>query len=145
MAEQSYPWDILPELLRMGMVVLEVIQGAGAETVMIVEMPEGMMAKRQSKLSVMLNEKLKSVGPGAVARLTLGGGMNIDMVFWDGMFRLQVSRDGKSPSDTEWKTTLKNLAYALEGEPDERFEVKGRCYLRSAWPVAELKLKEVAE
>jgi hypothetical protein len=73
--------------------------------------------------------------PGQTKRVTLTGGLGIDVICGlDGMWRLQIWREGTSSSDKEWETVLK----AWPGEPPSpgavrRFVHKGRQYMQGEW------------
>jgi hypothetical protein len=106
---------------------------------LIAEIPESLMAEmnKKSKLTTILESMLQTANanPGQVQRKVLGSGLGIDLIIaLDGMLRLQLWRDkDKSPSDTEWHTTLKYFPITLTDRDPERFTAKGRGYLRAAW------------
>lgn len=128
-------WNDWPRVrARYGLRVVEVIQGEGAETTLVVvSMYAGLLAESREpviepkptflgKRLAELYEKTRRF-PGEPQRIHLKGGLRIDAIIGkDGMFRLQISREKVYPSDTEWKTILANLPLQVEekGEP-ERF------------------------
>jgi len=76
-----------------------------------------------------------SARPGNVERMTLSGGLRIDvMIGVDGQTRLMLARRGVLPSGEEWSTVLAYWPYdvSLNVEP-EKFEFKQWRCLRAAW------------
>ncbi len=72
--------------------------------------------------------------PGIPQRLPLKSGLRIDaMIDGLGNFRMQISRQKLYPSDTEWRTVLKNLPFEVKDANFGRFEHNGRCYLQGKW------------
>jgi len=143
-------WDAWPGLReRLGLRVREVIMGENAETTIVVDVPEEVktatpevqqpvpeIQPKDSKLSHRLAELFAwcQQHPGKPKRIELPGGMRVDAILGlDAVMRMQISREGMWPSDTEWETTIRHLPFEVEtGEP-ERFEYKGAFYLRTEW------------
>lgn len=132
-------WPALRD--RLGLDLLGVRQGAGAETHLIVRRQEANVEMeiipKDSKLSHLLARLFAQAqaNPGKPQRTELPSGMRVDVIYGlDGCIRMQISREKVWPSDTEWNTTVKHLPFeGLEiGEP-ERFEYKRAFYLRASW------------
>lgn len=140
------PWDNLADLRSRGLQVLAVNILQDAQTELVVNMPEELMQElkpKTSKLAGLLSSMLQKAQPGVAQKTVLPGGMGIDLIMGsDGMFRLQIWRRGQPPSLVEWRTTLANLPYELSGDPQEQFAAIGNHYLRSAWPINDLQLKQ---
>lgn len=141
-----YKWSDLARFKAQGMRVLQVIQGEGAETTLVMDWgnkdsPMNRKRATQTKPNY-LRRRLAEIyqkareNPGEAQRIKLGRGLRIDAIIDnEGAFRLQISRKSLYPSDTEWNTVLKNLPFeAMNANQPERFEHKGFCYIRAGWP-----------
>ena len=74
--------------------------------------------------------------PGDVKRAKLSGGMGLDVICGiDGMWRLQIWREGAQPSLKEWETVLKSWPEPLPEVPYKRFTHNNRQYLRGEWKI----------
>jgi hypothetical protein len=137
-----YQWSDLARLKRTGLRVVQVIQGEGAETTLVVErenegLPMNAKPTRPNYLRNRLAEMYQAAKeqPGQAQRIKLGRGLRVDAIIdSEGAFRLQISRKSLYPSDTEWETVLKNLPFeAKDASQPEHFEHKGFCYIRAGW------------
>ena len=138
--------DNLADLRARGLQVLAVNHLPDSRVELVVSIPEELMRdqikKTTSKLAGLLASMLQKAQRGVPQKTVLPGGMGIDLIMGsDGMFRLQIWRKGQPPSLVEWRTTLANLPYELSGDPQEQFTARGNHYLRSAWPIKNLKFK----
>lgn len=122
--------------------LLEVRQGVGAETILVVrrmdiDMEDNDFRPKPSKLSYRLMELMRLAREqiGEPQRMQLPSGLRVDAIYGkDGTVRLQISREGIYPSHIEWTTTINNLPFEnLQIGAPERFEHKGACYLRTGW------------
>jgi len=141
-------WNDLGKYLKRGLKVINVTPGPGAETNMLAVLPEELVAdleknqqsKRKSKPSLrdILVELAgwASFKPGDVRRAVLSGGLGIDVIEGiDGMWRLQIWREGIEPSLKEWETVLKSWPTQLPEVPYKRFTHNQRKYIRGEWKV----------
>jgi len=145
-------WNELADLKARGMTILAVHQLEGAETWIEAEISEELMdemtkqaeqgKRKHIKLNVILGQMWTAAmaAPGQVQRVTLPGGMGVNMIVGlDGKTRLQIWREGKYPSEIEWKTTLRHMPYLVEAEIKKRSMHQGKYYFQSEWetPVGE--------
>ncbi len=141
-------WNDLGKFLKKGMQVITVMPGPGAETTMLAVVPDELVADlakhSKSKRKVSLREILvdlagwASFKPGDVRRAVLSGGLGIDVICGiDGMWRLQIWREGTQPSLKEWETVLKSWPEPLPEVAYKRFTHNNRQYLRGEWKVSD--------
>lgn len=139
-------WNELGKYLKRGMQMITVMPGPGAETTMLAIVPDELVAdldkSSKSKRKVSLREILVDlVGwatfkPGDVRRAKLTGGLGIDVICGiDGMWRLQIWREGAQPSLREWETMLKSWPEPLPEVTYKRFANNQRQYMRGEWKV----------
>lgn len=133
-------WAKVRDLL--GLRVMNVIHGDGAETTIVVDGPEhalrsltmsGRTARNGNKLALILAEMVNKAEAhtGSIQRQELRGGLRIDMMLGiDGTLRLQASRAKVEPSVKEWETTLKHLPEGLSAQNEQRMEHQGRFFVR---------------
>lgn len=72
---------------------------------------------------------------GIPKRHTLGHGLRIDVRAMGGKLYLQLSRDGKGPSDTEWATTMTHTPGAPKSLEYTTITNGGRVYMCASWPL----------
>lgn len=135
---------------RLGLTVLEVIQGPGAETTIVVDrfpMSEmsvviGSVMERKTSEQRNINKLARQLDiltdraekePGKPVRVALPGGMRVDVIIQDGFLRMQVSRIGSLPSAREFETTVKYMPYDLTPVEPVSFEQGGANYIRGSW------------
>lgn len=143
-------WNDLGKYLKQGMKVITVMPGPGAETSMLAIVPEELAAElakgSKSKKKISLRDILVDMAgwaafrPGDVKRAKLAGGLGIDVIWGiDGMWRLQIWREGVQPSFKEWETVLKAWPEPLPAPaaeiPYKRFAHDKRQYMRGEWKV----------
>lgn len=95
-------------------------------------------SKPQTKsLTVIISEMLEAAdsNPGMAIRNELPGGLRLDILLKDNQTHLQLSRQGVSPSDIEWKTVLKYWPYPIAGLHYRLLIREGRRYLVASWPL----------
>lgn len=138
-------WTDVGKYLKRGMKMITIMPGPGAETTMLAIVPEELAAdleKQQgkSKRKISLRDILVDlVGwaafrPGDVKRTKLAGGLGIDVVWGiDGMWRVQIWREGVQPSLKEWETVLKSWPEPLPAVDYKRFTHNNRQYIRGEW------------
>ena len=140
-------WSDLSKCLARGMQMITIMPGPGAQTTMLAIVPDELVAELEkqskSKRKVSLREILVDlVGwaawkPGDVKRAKLSRGLGIDVICGiDGMWRLQIWREGDQPSPQEWKTVLKSWPEPLPEFEYKRFTHNNRQYLRGEWKVS---------
>jgi len=132
---------------RNNLKVEEVIMLENAQTVIVVNSPTGDLPMpdtyKQSKLSPMLKTLYDNAinNQGEVQRRELSSGLRIDFIYGkDGAYRIQLSRTGVFPSETEWNTVINHFPenspmLTIPPQPVDRIKYQGRCFLRSAWEV----------
>lgn len=141
-------WNDLGKYLKRGMQVISIKPGSRAETSMLAVLPDELVAdleknhKGKSKRKPSLRDILvdlagwASFKPGDVRRAKLAGGLGIDVICGiDGMWRLQIWREGIEPSLKEWETVLKSWPTQLPEVPYKRFTHDRRKYIRGEWKV----------
>jgi hypothetical protein len=137
-------WNDLGKYLKRGMQVISIKPGPGAETSMLAVLPAELVAdlekNRKGKRKPSLRDILvdlagwASFKPGDVRRAKLSGGLGIDVICGiDGMWRLQIWREGIEPSIKEWQTVLKSWPSTLSEVPYKRFTHDQRKYIRGEW------------
>lgn len=142
-------WSELADLKARGMIILAVHQLEGAETWIEADFPEELMnemtkqaesgKRKHIRLGTILEQLLRAAmaATGQVQRVTLPGGMGVDMIVGlDGKTRLQIWREGKYPSEIEWRTTLRHWPYQVEAEIKKRFTHQEKYYFQSEWETA---------
>ena len=141
-------WMDLAKYLKKGMQMIVVMPGPGAETTMLAVVPDELVnelnknskSKRKTSLREILTDLVGWAAwkPGDVKRAKLSGGMGIDVICGiDGMWRLQIWREGVQPSLIEWETTLKSWPEPLPAVEYKRFTHNNRQYLRGEWKVTD--------
>ncbi|MBN1535169.1 MAG: hypothetical protein JW908_00450 [Anaerolineales bacterium] len=127
--------------------VEEVIMLEHAQTLIKVRSPNGELPmpenQKQSKLSAMLKTVYENAlaNPGEPQRRELSSGLRIDFIYGiDSAYRIQLSRQGVFPSETEWTTVINHFPpetpmITNPPAPVDRFNYQKRCYLRSFWEV----------
>jgi len=139
-------WSDLGKYLKAGMRMITMMPGPVAQTTMLAIVPDELVAdlEKQSKRKRRVSLKdilVDLVGwaawkPGDVKRAKLSGGMGIDVICGiDGMWRLQIWREGAPPSIKEWETVLKSWPEPLPEFPYKRFTHNNRHYLRGEWKI----------
>jgi hypothetical protein len=130
------------------MQMITVMPGPGAQTTMLAVVPDEMVAdlekNSKSKRKPSLRDLLVDLAgwaafkPGDVKRAKLSGGLGIDVICGiDGMWRLQIWREGAQPSLKEWETVLKSWPEPLPEVTYKRFTHNNRQYLRGEWKVTD--------
>jgi hypothetical protein len=141
-------WNDLGKYLKRGMQVITVTPGPGAESTMLAVVPDELVAdlnkSSKSRRKISLREILvdlagwASFKPGDVRRAVLSGGLGIDVICGiDGMWRLQIWRQGSEPSAREWETVLKSWPTPLPEVTYKRFANNQRQYMRGEWKVSD--------
>ena len=143
-------WDDLGKYLKRGMQVVSVMPGPGAETTMLAVLPDELVAdleknrkvkgKGKPSLRAILVELAgwASFRPGDIRRAVLSGGLGIDVMCGiDGMWRLQIWREGVEPSLKEWQTVLKSWPSRIPEVTYKHFNHNNRWYLRGEWKVTD--------
>ncbi len=139
-------WNDLAKYLKKGMQVITVMPGPGAETTMLAIVPDELVKELekhgQGKRKPSLREILADMAgwaalqPGTVKRAKLTGGLGIDIIWGiDGMWRLQIWREGSEPSLKEWETVLKSWPEPAPEVAYKRFAHPKRSYMQGEWKV----------
>lgn len=139
-------WKELGKYLKRGMKMISITQGPGAQTTMLAIVPDELVAAlekhRKSKSKPSLRDILVDLAGwaayqrGAVKRAVLSGGLGIDVICGvDGMWRLQIWREGMPASLKEWETVVKSWPTPLENLDYRRFTHNDRQYMRGEWKV----------
>jgi hypothetical protein len=127
----------------MGLKIISVEVGEGAETIIMAEIPEEVRMEMESKTKKRkpsLVEVMRTLAGraelerGQVQRMELSGGLGIDMMCGiDGKRRLQIWREGVSPAAREWGIVVGVCPGAPKRVEYTQFTSKGRWYLRGEW------------
>jgi hypothetical protein len=139
-------WNELGKYLKRGMQMITIVPGPGAETTMLAVVPDELIAdlekRKNNKRKPSLREIMVDLNgwaafkPGDVKRAMLSGGLGIDVICGiDGMWRLQIWREGSQPSLKEWETVMKSWPEALPEVPYKRFTHNNRQYMRGEWKI----------
>jgi hypothetical protein len=141
-------WSDLDKWLKRGMQMLTVMPGPGAETTMLAIVPEELVAELEKSSKSKRKPSLRDIlvdlvgwaawKPGDVKRAMLSGGLGIDVICGiDGMWRLQIWRQGVQPSLKEWETVLKAWPEPAPAVEYKRFDHNGKQYMRGEWKVTD--------
>ena len=105
---------------------------------LVADLEKSSKSRRKVSLREILVDLVGWAGfrPGDVKRTKLAGGLGIDVICGiDGMWRLQIWRQGTQPSLKEWETVLKSWPTPLPEVTYKRFANNQRQYLRGEWKV----------
>lgn len=129
--------------MQMGLKIISIEVGEGAETIVTAEIPEKVRIEMESKTrkrKPSLVEVMRTLARraeqdwGQVQRMELSGGLGIDLIHGiDGKLRLQIWRMGKYPAAKEWETVLAAWPEAPKGLVYRQFTHWGRWYLWGEW------------
>lgn len=137
--------------MNMGLRIIHVEVGPGAETIITAEIPEEVRVELLEKKTEGRKPGLKEImvemvrrseqSWGQVQRMKLSGGLGIDVICGIGKRRLQIWRVGKYPSKKEWETVLaawvgaSTRSQAPKVVEFKQFTNQGRWYLRGEWAI----------
>jgi hypothetical protein len=87
----------------------------------------------QNILANLLNQAESNPGEPARRRLSNNLQVDIKVTKKDCKTHLQISRSGRYPGESEWRSILRHWPYPVSVQPKE-FNHGARCYLRAEWP-----------
>jgi len=75
---------------------------------------------------------------GARQSIALAGGLQVEILFQQGCYHLELSRPGHYPSLQDWAQALRAWPGKVEALPEKRRRY-GRYYLSAVWPTPQAR------